>query len=112
MSYDRRNIVEAWYVNKQIHKGGEGFGNLDGQGVLFSATPYRKQTPMSQYASRSFWSEAIDKAIKQAANTAVVLIGADTVFDIVNFDWANLASIVAGSAVLSVLLSVGSAQRK
>lgn len=65
---------------------------------------------MSRYTSSAFWSAALDRAIKQSANTAVALIGADTL-DVVSFDWAQLASLAAGSAVLSILISLGSEAR-
>lgn len=55
----------------------------------------------------AFWSAAAERAIKTAAQTALVTIGADRL-DVLTADWGAIASMSAGGAVLSVLMSVAS----
>ena len=52
-----------------------------------------------------FWSVTVDRAIRTAAQTAVVLLGAGQV-DVLTVDWTNVASLSAGAAILSVLTSL------
>ena len=52
--------------------------------------------------TRAFWSAALERAIKTAAQSAVLVIGADQ-FDALAVSWPAL-----GGFVLSVLTSVGS----
>lgn len=52
-----------------------------------------------------FWSVTVDRAIRTAAQTAVVLLGAGQI-DVLAVDWTNVASLSAGAAVLSVLTSL------
>lgn len=54
-----------------------------------------------------FWKAAAERAIKTAAQAAVVLIGADMV-DVLTLDWVHVASLSAGAAVVSVLTSIAS----
>lgn len=62
---------------------------------------------MSQLTRPSFYLSAFERALKTAAQTAVVLIGADS-FDVITADWAALVSLSAGAAIVSVLTSVAS----
>lgn len=64
---------------------------------------------MSIYARRAFWVAAAERAIKTAAQTAIVTVGADTI-DVLSADWVTIASMGAGGAVLSVLTSIASAK--
>lgn len=52
-----------------------------------------------------FWSITFDRAVRTAAQTAAVLLGAGQV-DVLTVDWANVASLSAGAAILSVLTSL------
>lgn len=62
---------------------------------------------MSDLVTPSFWTQAAERAVKTAAQTAVALIGANAV-DILATDWQALASVSAGAAVVSVLTSLAS----
>lgn len=57
--------------------------------------------------TKAFWKAAAERAVKTAAQTAVVLLGANAV-DVLSVDWQNVASLSAGAALLSVLTSIGS----
>ena len=57
--------------------------------------------------SRAFWKAAAERAVKTAAQTAVVLLGADMV-DVLSLDWVNIASLSAGAALVSGLTSIAS----
>ena len=58
----------------------------------------------------TFWRAATERAVKTAAQVAVVTIGADlaTAFDVMAVDWANVGGFAAGGLVLSYLTSVAS----
>ena len=53
----------------------------------------------------TFWQVTVDRAIRTAAQTAVVLLGAGQV-DVLTVDWQAVGSLSAGAAVLSVLTSL------
>jgi hypothetical protein len=53
--------------------------------------------------------DAIERALKSAAQAIVLALGASQGFDLFSADWQNVAGIAAGAAVLSVLTSVISA---
>lgn len=57
--------------------------------------------------TKAFWIAAAERAIKTAAQTALVVLGADRV-DILTTDWTGVASVSAGGAVLSILSSIAS----
>ena len=57
----------------------------------------------------SWLRDAIERALKSAAQAIVLALGAAEGFDLFAADWQNVASIAAGAAVLSVLTSVISA---
>ena len=52
-----------------------------------------------------FWKAATERAIKTAAQTAILTIGADT-FNVVTLDWAEVAGFAGGGLLLSYLTSV------
>ncbi len=53
--------------------------------------------------------DAIERALKSAAQAIVLALGASQGFNLFVADWQNVAGIAAGAAVLSVLTSVISA---
>lgn len=57
--------------------------------------------------TRAFWSAALERAIKTAAQSAVLVIGADQ-FDALAVSWLEVGGFALGGFVLSVLTSVGS----
>lgn len=58
--------------------------------------------------TKRFWLDALERAVKTAAQTAAALIGTGAV-GIIDVDWQNIASVSAVAAILSVLTSVASA---
>jgi hypothetical protein len=60
--------------------------------------------------TRNFWLDAAERAIKTAAQSALLVLGQDVLgFDVFSADWLNLAGFAAGGAMLSVLTSIASA---
>ena len=57
--------------------------------------------------TRAFWSAALERAIKTAAQSAVLVIGADQ-FTALAVSWPEVGGFALGGFVLSVLTSVGS----
>jgi hypothetical protein len=57
--------------------------------------------------TRAFWSAALERAVKTAAQSAILVIGADQVNALV-VSWAEVGGFALGGFVLSVLTSVGS----
>lgn len=55
----------------------------------------------------TFWRDAIERAVKTAAQTAVALIGTGAV-GIIEVDWYNVLSVSIVAALVSVLTSVAS----
>ena len=53
----------------------------------------------------TFWQVTVDRAIRTAAQTAVVLLGAGPL-DVLTVAWRDVASLSAGAATLSVLTSL------
>ena len=54
-----------------------------------------------------FWADTAERAVKTAAQALIALIGTDAV-GITDLDWAQIGSVAATAAVLSVLSSVAS----
>lgn len=63
---------------------------------------------MVTYNSKQFWKYAVERAIKSAAQTGIIFIGAEQL-NVVAFDWATMGGFVLGGAVLSLLTSIASA---
>lgn len=57
--------------------------------------------------TKTFWKDAIERAIKTFAQTLVTLLGAGAV-DLLSVDWVSGLSVAGGAALVSVLTSVGS----
>lgn len=58
--------------------------------------------------TRKFWKDAVERAIKSFAQTAVVLVGSDLV-SIVDLDGGYIVGASVTMALVSVLTSIGSA---
>lgn len=61
---------------------------------------------MSIY-SRTFWKAASERAAKTAAQSAVLVVGADQ-FNALAVSWLEVGGFALGGFVLSLLTSVGS----
>lgn len=59
------------------------------------------------YLAERFWIETIERAVKTAAQSALLVLGADQL-DALAADWGDVASFAAGGFILSVLTSVAS----
>lgn len=58
-----------------------------------------------------FWSDAIERALKTVAQSIISLWGiADGVFNLISVDWRQTLGVAAGAGVLSILMSITSAQ--
>jgi hypothetical protein len=55
-----------------------------------------------------FWKQVLERALKTAAQAAVLVIGGDQLFDIWNTDWKLFGGTVLVAAGLSVLTSLAS----
>ncbi len=60
-------------------------------------------------ATKTFWLEALDRAVKSAAQSVLLLWGAAEAFDLFAADFVSVGGLALGAAVLSVLTSVVSA---
>ncbi len=58
--------------------------------------------------SRTFLIDLAERAAKSAAQAVILAVGAAKGFDLFSADFANLAGIAAGAAVLSALTSIAS----
>lgn len=57
--------------------------------------------------SKKFWKAAAERAIKTAAQSAILVVGADQ-FNAIAIDWTDVGGFALGGAVLSLLTSLGS----
>lgn len=57
--------------------------------------------------TKKFWKAATERAMKTAAQTAVLILGADG-FDAIAVDWLDVGGFVLGGVILSFLTSLGS----
>jgi len=58
--------------------------------------------------TRLFWLKAIERAVKTAAQTAILAAGSDLI-DVTVLDWQQVGAFALGGAVLSILTSIASA---
>lgn len=58
--------------------------------------------------TKTFLVDALERAIKTAAQTAVVAIGAAAGFDLFTANWRSVGGAAAGGFILSVLTSLSS----
>jgi len=56
-----------------------------------------------------FWIATFERAIKSAAQSALLVIGADKL-DALAADWQMVASFAGGGAILSLLTSIASSK--
>lgn len=57
-----------------------------------------------------FWKDAAERALKSAAQGALLYFGGDQIFDAWHANWAGIGAVAASAAVLSVLTSLVSAK--
>lgn len=57
--------------------------------------------------TRAFWKNAAERAVKSAAQAAVLVLGAEQV-NAIAVDWADVGGFALGGAALSLLTSLGS----
>lgn len=59
-------------------------------------------------AVKDYYTELVDRAVKSAAQAAVLSIGVESAqADALAFDWKLMAGMAAGGAVLSLLTNLG-----
>ncbi len=60
--------------------------------------------------TKSFWKDALERALKTAAQAAMLVIGQDvTGFDLFNADFGNALGFALGGFLLSLATSIASA---
>lgn len=63
----------------------------------------------SSIYTAAFWRAAAERAIKTAAQAAVLAVGGDSLAaNALTFDWAQMGGFAAGGFVLSLLTSIAS----
>lgn len=60
-----------------------------------------------EMTTAKFWSAAFERAVKTAAQSVIALVGTGAV-GITTLDWAQISSIAATAAVISILTSLAS----
>lgn len=55
--------------------------------------------------SKAFWLAALERAIKTAAQSAILALGAGAV-DVLSVPWQSVGALAAGGAVLSLLTTL------
>lgn len=59
--------------------------------------------------STAFWKASIERAVKTAAQSVIVLWGVgDQIFNAFDVDWATAGGVAAGGFLLSIITSVAS----
>lgn len=56
----------------------------------------------------AFWLGVLDRTIKSAATTALVLIAGNGPFNVLHTDWQAILGLTGGAALASVLTSLAS----
>jgi len=59
--------------------------------------------------SRYFWLSALERAIKTFAQSAIALLGGDTILGLFDVDWPNALQVAGLAALISVFTSIVSA---
>jgi len=59
--------------------------------------------------SRKFWRDAAERALSTAAQSAILVFGADQL-DAINADWRTVGGFALGGAVLSLLKAIAAAK--
>lgn len=62
---------------------------------------------MSFLASKHFWVQSAERAVKSAAQGGLLAIGADKL-NVLDLDWTVFGGFAAGAALLSALTSLAS----
>lgn len=60
--------------------------------------------------TRKFWKDAAERAVKSAAQGALLYFGGDQLFDAWHANWAGIGAVAASAAALSLLTSLVSAK--
>ncbi len=60
------------------------------------------------FLSRTFWTAALERAVKTLAQTAVALVSVAGL-GFLDVDWAQIGSVAGLAAVVSILTSIASA---
>lgn len=59
--------------------------------------------------TRVFWRDALERSLSTAAQSALLVVGADQ-FNVLDASWADVAGFAAGGFVLSLLKCVAAAK--
>ncbi len=59
---------------------------------------------VSKWATGAFWSDAIERAVRTAAQAALGIVGAGTM-GVLEVDWPTVGSVAGLAAVVSLLVS-------
>ena len=59
--------------------------------------------------TRTFWRRAIERAVKTAAQSAILVIGADQI-NALQVGWVDVGGFALGGAILSLLTSLASSR--
>ena len=59
--------------------------------------------------TRNFWKASTERAVRTAAQSAILVIGADQ-FNVITVDWAEIGGFALGGAVLAYLTALGASQ--
>lgn len=60
---------------------------------------------MSALTSKSFWADAVERAIRTVAQAALALLTVSGT-DLLTLDWVGLASASALAGIISILMSI------
>ena len=60
----------------------------------------------SKYASREFWTDALDRAAASIAQGAIAAAALGPAVGLLDVDWVGVGSIAGGMGVLSLLTSI------
>lgn len=62
--------------------------------------------------TKLFWKDAAERSLKTAAQTLVTLwLAGEVAFDILTVNWEQALGVAGGAALLSLLMSIGSAAK-